>query len=334
MTAPADPTRAAGPGAGPEHTRLLTIVVPVYMNAASLPGLCDQIGALELPEGIACRVVFVVDGSPDRSAEVLESCLQSWNLPAKVVLLSRNFGSFAAIRAGLEHADGDYFAVIAADLQEPPSLIPAFVEQLCTGDVDLVLGRREGRADPRSSRLTADVFWRIYRRWVQPTMPPGGVDVFACNAAVRATILELEEANSSLVGQLLWIGYRRTTVGYERLPRAEGESAWTLAKKLRYLSDSVFSFTDLPIRFLLFVGLLGCFTVGVTAIVVATAWLLNVTDVPGYTPLMLAILLVGFVLILGLGIVGSYVWRTYENTKQRPLTITRAVRHFPGNGHA
>ena len=88
-------------------------------------------------------------------------------------------------------------------------------------------------------------------------MPLGGVDVFACNAAVRSSILELEEANSSLVGQLLWIGYRRTTVGYERLPRSEGKSAWTFAKKLRYLSDSIFSFTDLPIRFLLFVGILG-----------------------------------------------------------------------------
>ena len=315
--------------AASEPTRVLTVVVPVYKNAASIPSLCAQLGAVDLPTGIECRVVFVVDGSPDSSAEVLESCLQSWSLTATVVVLSRNFGSFAAIRAGLEHAEGDYFAVIAADLQEPPALIPAFVERLCAGDVDLVLGRREGRADPLSSRITAGVFWRIYRRWVQPSMPLGGVDVFACNAAVRTSILELEEANSSLVGQLLWIGYRRTTVGYERLPRSEGKSVWTVAKKLRYLSDSIFSFTDLPIRFLLFVGLIGCLAVGFAAVVVATTWALNLTDVPGYTPIMLAILLVGFVLILGLGVVGSYVWRTYENTKHRPLTIVQSVRRFP-----
>ncbi len=313
-----------------KHPQMLTIVVPVYKNAASIPSLCDQLGAIELPDGVSSRVVFVVDGSPDESARVLASCLESSKMRATVVVLSRNFGSFAAIRAGLEHAEGDYFAVISADLQEPPALIPAFVEQLCDGDIDLVLGRREGRADPLSSRLSAGLFWRVYRRWVQPSMPLGGVDVFACNAAVRATILDMEEANSSLVGQLLWIGYRRATVGYVRLARTEGKSSWTLSKKLRYLSDSVFSFTDLPIRFLLFTGLIGCLVVGMTAVAVAATWLLNLTDVPGYTPIMLAILFVGFVLILGLGIVGSYVWRTYENTKRRPLTIVQSVRTFPG----
>lgn len=321
--------RDARAGVAPDGRRTLTIVVPVYNNAPTIPRLCDQLAALELPAETECRVVFVVDGSPDRSAEVLTSCLETWDMPTTVVELSRNFGSFAAIRAGLEHAEGDYFAVISADLQEPPALIPAFVERLLVGDVDLVLGRREGRADARSSRLAAGLFWRIYRRWVQPSMPAGGVDVFACNAAVRESILELREANSSLVGQLLWIGYRRTTVGYERLARTDGASGWTFAKKARYLSDSVFSFTDLPIRFLLFVGVVGCSVVTAAALVVTAGWVLNVTEVPGYTPIMLAVLLVGFVLILGLGIVGSYVWRTYENTKARPLTITRTVRDFP-----
>lgn len=333
VTTPTGQAREGDADAVIKSEQVLTVVVPVYKNAASIPRLCEQLGAVELPNDLQCRVVFVVDGSPDRSAEILESCLESWELPATLVVLSRNFGSFAAIRAGLEHAEGDYFAVIAADLQEPPTLIPAFAERLCTGDVDLVLGSREGRADPLASRITAGVFWRLYRRWVQPSMPLGGVDVFACNVAVRSSILELEEANSSLVGQLLWVGYRRATVGYERLPRAEGKSAWTLAKKFRYLSDSVFSFTDLPIRFLLLVGLLGCFAVSGVALVVAATWWLNGTDVPGYTPIMLAVLLVGFVLILGLGIVGSYVWRAYENTKQRPLTITQSVRAFPGKRH-
>ena len=160
----------------------------------------------------------------------------------------------------------------------------------------------------------------------------GGVDVFACNAAVRETILQLHEANSSLVGQLLWIGFRRATIPYERLPRQEGKSAWTFSKKMRYLSDSVFSFTDLPIRFLLLVGSIGSALVAGTAVGVTIAWFADVIEVAGYTPIMLAILLVGFVLILGLGIVGSYVWRTYENSKQRPLTIVQTVREFPGTG--
>ncbi len=325
-------TSDALPGSGaPAGARsVVAVIVPVYNNAGSIPSLCEQLERVELPDESECRVTFVIDGSPDLSAEILEKLLESSELDATVVVLSRNFGSFAAIRAGLEHAEGDYFAVISADLQEPPSLIPGFIEQLHTGDFDLVFGYREGRADPFVSRIAAALFWRVYRRWVQPSMPLGGVDVFACNAAVRSSILLLEEANSSLIGQLLWLGYRRTTVGYQRLPRSEGKSAWTLAKKLRYLSDSVFSFTDLPIRFLLFSGLLGSLAVIATALVVAAAWWFDVTNVPGYTPIMLAVLLVGFVLILGLGIVGSYVWRAYENTKRRPLTVTHSVRHFPG----
>ena len=331
MTASPEPPRPLDLAPDTATDRRLTVIVPVYGNAATIPRLCEQLAGVELPTGVRCEVVFVVDGSPDRSAEILESCLETWALPARLVILSRNFGSFAAIRAGLEHADGDYFAVISADLQEPPALIPQFVERLCAGDVDLVLGRREGRADPLGSRISAGLFWRMYRRFVQPTMPLGGVDVFACNAAVRSSILELEESNSSLVGQLLWVGFRRTTVGYERLPRSEGTSGWTLAKKFRYLSDSIFSFTDLPIRFLLLVGTLGSLIVSLTAVVVGATWWLNGTHVPGYTPIMLAVLLVGFVLILALGIVGSYVWRTYENTKHRPLTIVQSVRDFPGS---
>ncbi len=323
-------TAAAPEEPGASHRRTVSVIVPVYRNEESIPRLCRALADLDLPPDVDCRAVFVVDGSPDRSADVLREELEQWSLPATLVVLARNFGSFAAIRAGLEHASGDYFAVIAADLQEPPSLIPAFVEQLGSGEVDLVLGRREGRADPLPTRMASSLFWRVYRRWVQPTMPPGGVDVFACNAAVRDTILGLEESNSSLVGQLLWVGYRRSTVGYERLPRQEGRSAWTLAKRFRYLSDSIFSFTDLPIRFLLGVGALGSAAVVIAALVVGVAWLGNGTSVPGYTPIMLAILLVGFILILALGIVGSYVWRTYENTKHRPLTIVQSVRDYPG----
>jgi glycosyltransferase involved in cell wall biosynthesis len=308
--------------------RVLSIIVPVYKNEASLPELLDRLGQLEFPPGIECRAVFVVDGSPDRSVQVLRERLAGWNRPATLVELSRNFGSFAAIRAGLEVAQGDYFAVMAADLQEPPELAVAFAEQLDSGEVDLVLGEREGRADPLGTRLSAGVFWWFYRRFVQSSMPPGGVDVFACNARVRDAILELHEANSSLVGLLLWVGFRRSTVGYQRLPRAEGKSSWTLAKKLRYMSDSIFSFTDLPVRMLLVAGFFGCVAVVAIAIAVLVSWAVGVVDVPGYTPIMLSILFVGGLLTFGLGIVGSYVWRTYDNTKRRPLTIEQSVEHY------
>jgi glycosyltransferase involved in cell wall biosynthesis len=324
MTETSEATTPGGP-------RIVSVIVPVYKNEASLGELLDRLAALALPVGVECRAVFVVDGSPDGSADLLRERLASWPVPATLVVLSRNFGSFAAIRAGLERAEGDYFAVMAADLQEPPELIPSFVEALDSDDFDLALGQREGRADPAFSRLSARAFWWFYRHLVQPTMPRGGVDVFACNRRVRDAILELRESNASLVGLLLWVGFRQTTVPYERLPRAEGKSAWTFRKKLRYMADSVFSFTDLPIYLLLFTGFVGSAIVTTAAIVVLVAWALGGVDVPGYTPIMLSILFVGALLTFGLGIVGSYVWRTYENTKRRPLTIEQAVTHYPGS---
>lgn len=314
-------------------SQTLSVVVPVYQNEATLEELVRRLEQLELPDGVVCEVVFVVDGSPDRSALALRSLLETSSLTSRLVVLSRNFGSFAAIRAGLEEADGEYFAVMAADLQEPPELVASFVEHLRSGEVDVVLGRREGRADPLLSRASSASFWRLYRRFVQPEMPPGGVDVFACSAGVRNAVLDLREANSSLVGLLMWVGFRRTTVGYQRLPRSDGrKSGWTLRKKLRYMSDSMFSFTDLPIHLLLFIGLFGCLAVSLAAIVVVVAWAMGLVEVAGYTPLMLAILFVGGMLTFGLGIVGSYVWRTYENTKQRPLAIRQSVEHFGSHG--
>lgn len=309
--------------------RVLSVVVPVYKNEGSLPALLDRLAALRFGPGVECRAVFVIDGSPDRSEELLRARLPGWPLASTLVVLSRNFGSFAAIRAGIEAADGDYCAVMAADLQEPFELLVDFLERLESGHVDLVLGERTGRADPLSSRATSRTFWRIYRRFVQPDMPPGGVDVFACNRAVRSAILELQEANSSLVGLLIWLGFRRATVGYERQERTEGTSGWTFARKVRYMADSIFSFTDLPIRLLLAVGVFGCVSVVAAAFAVLLAWAFSGIEVPGYTPLILSILFIGFLVTFSLGIVGSYVWRTYDNTKRRPLTIRRSTDHFP-----
>ncbi len=320
--------------AGPAHDglvtkRVLSIIVPVYCNEASIPRLLDRFAAIDFGDSIDCRMVFVVDGSPDASADVLRKRLDDFKFPATLVSLSRNFGSFPAIRAGLEHAAADYFAVVAADLQEPPELLLSFLDRLEGGDVDLVLGAREGRNDPPMTRLTAGVFWWLYRKFVQPTMPTGGADVFACNDTVRRAMLEMREANSSLIGQLLWVGFRQATVPYERLARTEGRSEWTLRKKLRYMSDSVFAFTDLPVRLLLFTGVFGCVTTVGLGLAVFVARLFDLIAVPGYAALMIAVLFVGALTTLSMGVVGSYVWRTFENTKRRPLTIEQSVERFP-----
>ncbi|HKJ35663.1 MAG TPA: glycosyltransferase, partial [Solirubrobacterales bacterium] len=254
---------------------------------------------------------------------------------ARLARHSRNFGSFAAIRTGLGAASGEYVAVMAADLQEPPSLIERFFEALEGGE-DIVVGTRTGRADPWPSRVSSRLFWALYRRFVWREMPVGGVDVFGCTREFANRLLELREANTSLVTLVLWLGYQRAEIPYERLPRAAGKSAWSFRRKLRYLSDSVYSFTDLPIRVLLFLGIFGVLSSILVATTVAVARLAGAIDVPGYAATVIVVALLGAINLFALGIIGAYVWRGYENTKGRPdavvmseVELTSADREAP-----
>lgn len=307
-----------------------SLVIPVYKNRESLPELLGQLRDLQRTLPGALETIFVVDGSPDDSHAWLRAELPRSGLTARLVLLSRNFGSFAAARAGLALGRGQYFAVIAADLQEPPELAAQFFAALDAGDTDLVVGTRKGRNDPLLSRALSAAFWFLYRKLIQPQLPPGGVDMFGCNRAFRDELVRLGEANTSLVALLFWLGYRRRTIDYTRLARRHGKSAWTLRRKLKYLSDSVFAFSDLPVRLLFFAGFLGLFISALLAIVVLLQRLTGAIELPGYTATVLVILFFGALNTFGLGIVGSYAWRAYENTKQRPGYLILLNEVFDG----
>ena len=201
-----------------------SLVIPVYKNADSIDQLVDAVAGIDDALSHELEVVFVVDSSPDQSFDRLAARLSQQRFRAKLLLLSRNFGSFAAIRTGLAAATGRYFAVMAADLQEPPRLILEFFSSLSREDVDVTLGVRTKRSDPWASRTAARLFWWTYRRFVQREVPAGGIDVFGCNLAFREHLLRLDETNSSLVGQIIWLGFRRKLVPYERLPRQRGEN--------------------------------------------------------------------------------------------------------------
>ncbi len=305
-----------------------SIVIPVYKNEENIPYL---LAALEKLNSCIDKleVVFVVDGSPDNSAQLLKNSLSSCGFFSQLLLLSRNFGSFAAIRVGLEAAKGECFAVMAADLQEPPELIQQFFSILQTEtDVDIVIAVRKKRSDPMMSRLASSLFWLCYRKMVMPEMPPGGVDIFGCNKIFRDNLLLLEESHSSLVGLVFWMGFTRKMVEYERQPRLHGKSTWTLAKKWNYLKDSIFSFTDRPVQFLSWIGLAGALISGCMGICVFIAKLLGWIQTPGYSATILTIIFFGTLNILGLGIVGTYAWRTYENTKKRPLSLVMRQTQF------
>lgn len=313
---------------------MLSIVIPVYRNEESIPDLIAALAAVahrvKHDFDYATEVVFVVDGSPDNSHSILEETLPSAPFASQLLQHSRNFGSFSAIRTGLQAASGNYFGVIAADLQEPPDLTLKFLEKLSVGQCDVVVGCRENRQDPLLSRSASNLFWMLYKKFVIREIPEKGVDVFGCNKAFRDQLVLLGEANTSLVGLIFWLGFRRSEVRYERQVRQHGKSAWTFKKKFNYLLDSIFSFTDLPIKLLGLFGLIGIFASVLLGVAVLLARVLGNIPVPGYTATVLTVIFFGGINSLGLSIVGAYAWRAFENTKSRPLAVVMGLQKFDG----
>jgi glycosyltransferase involved in cell wall biosynthesis len=314
---------------------MLSLVIPVYRNEASIPDLLVALEKLEAELGPAFEAVLVVDGSPDRSLELLRRALPEAGFRSQLLVLSRNFGSFAAIRAGLASGGGDLFAVMAADLQEPPELARSFRDVLESGQYDVVVGCRESRSDPLRDRAFSAMFWSLYRLLVQREVPRGGVDVFGCTRRFRDEILALRESNSTLVGLIFWLGFRRAEIRYQRRPRQHGRSAWSIRRKLRYLMDSCFAFSDLPLRLLSVVGMTGMALAFSLGLLVLLARITGHIEVPGYAATVLIVMFFGGLNSLGLGILGEYLWRAFENTKGRPGYVVFSRAEFFGRpaGH-
>lgn len=307
---------------------MLSLIVPVYRNEGSIPQLIEALDYLDSQMNGDFEAVLVVDGSPDRSLELLSELLSQARFRSQLLSLSRNFGSFSAIRAGLAQGEGELFAVMAADLQEPPELILNFREKLLSGQFDVVVGTRSGRNDPIRSRIASKIFWASYRLLVQSDVPPGGVDVFACTRDFKDQILALGEHNSTLVGLIFWLGFRRAEVSYSRRLRQHGKSGWSFSRRIRYLLDSTFAFSDLPIRMLSLAGVAGMMLSVLLSITVVLSKFFGSIAVPGYAATVLVIMFFGGLNSLGLGLIGEYLWRTFENTKNRSLYIVSQHRVF------
>jgi glycosyltransferase involved in cell wall biosynthesis len=297
---------------------MLSIVIPVFRNEKNIDRLVEELERINLLAPMPIEVVAVVDGSPDRSLELLQRALPGAAFSSVLVSLSRNFGAFNAVRCGLEQASGEYIAVLAADLQEPADLALTFLDILRRDQADIVFATHSSRDDPWFDEISSRVFWALYRRWVLPELPPGGVNAVGCTSMVRDRLLQLREPTTNLIALFFWLGFRRAFVAYERQPRRDGRSAWTLAKKLRYGFDSLFSFTDLPIRLLLLLGVVGTVTAVVFAALLLSASLAGRIAVPGYAPTVLIVTFFGSITSLGLGILGQYVWLILQTTRGRP----------------
>jgi glycosyltransferase involved in cell wall biosynthesis len=298
-----------------------SLVIPVFKSEENLADLFNSLDELSLLLKQNLEVVFVVDGSPDNSLAILLDQARNFTYPVQIIELSRNFGSFQAIRVGVESSKGEFIAVCSADMQEPLDLLVSFFSSLEANECDIALGTRKSRDDGWVSNFTSSLFWKTYKRFIMKDVPYGGVDVFACNTNFRQHLLALKETRSSLIAQIFWLGFRRKFVEYDRSKRSVGKSSWSRKKKIDYMLDSVYSFTDLPIRLVTMTGAIGSIGAILIGIVILVLRLLNYIAVPGYTPILLSVLFLGAINLLAIGIIGSYIWRTFENSKARPLAV-------------
>lgn len=312
----------------------LSVVVPVYFNQETLVDLHARISEQEkaLAGRADLEMVFVDDGSEDDSREILRT-LAAGDSRVRLVFLSRNFGSFTAILAGLNYATGDAIAIISADLQDPPEMIPKMFVKWENGD-KTVMAVRENRMDPWASRLFSKMAYVILRRMALPTMPKGGFDFVLIDRQVRDVLVRIGERNTSLMGLILWVGFQQSQIPYTRSERGGGSSRWTFGKKIKYLIDSLLAFSYLPIRFMSGIGVAIGGVGFVYAVILIVMRFFKAVEVPGWTALMVVTLVLFGFLFLSLGVIGEYLWRTLDESRSRPVFIVAETTGVPGSDSA
>jgi dolichol-phosphate mannosyltransferase len=298
----------------------LSIIIPVYYNEDNLVPLYDDIKKKVIDViDYEYEIVMVNDGSKDQSYQIMQQ-LAKKDKNIKIISLSRNFGSHAAILCGLERCTGDCAVVKAADLQEPTELILEMVESWRQGN-NVVLAVRDDRQEGKGQTLFANLYYWLTRKVALPNMPKGGFDVYLVDKKVIKVLLTLDERNSALTGQVLWSGFKTATVSYTRLAREIGTSKWTLKKKIRLVSDTLFSFSTIPITAVTFIGTISFLGSIAWALVVFICKLCNVISVEGWTMLFIFNLFSFGVIMLTLGILGEYLWRAFDASRNRPPYI-------------
>lgn len=314
-----------------ENTMKVSIIIPVYFNEDNLRPLYKDIKVNFIDKiDYDYEIVMVNDGSKDGSYEVMCE-LAGIDPNIKTISLSRNFGSHAACLCGLSNATGDCAVIKAADLQEPTELLIEMVDSWKSGN-NVVLACRKDREESLGIVGFANLYYWMVRKTSLPSMPKNGFDIYLLDRKVINVIEDLDEKNSAITGQILWSGFRTGVIYYTRKARKIGKSKWTLRKKIRLVSDTLFSFSTVPIRALEIVGVLS-FVVGVIwAIVVLIAKLGGNIPVSGFTTLFIFNLLSFGITMLSMGILGEYLWRTFDASRNRPPYIIEDDMCTKGGG--
>ena len=298
----------------------VSIVIPVYYNEGKLKPLYADLKEKFIEKiDFEYEIIMINDGSQDNSYSTMQD-LANQDKNIKIYSLSRNFGSHAAVLCGLSKATGDCAVIKAADLQEPTELLLEMIAEWKQG-YNVVLAVRKGRDEEKSKEFFANFYYWLVRKFALKQMPKQGFDVYLIDRKVINVLEELDEKNSALTGQILWSGFRTKHVYYRRLERKIGKSRWTLKKKIALVKDTLFSFTALPIFIVSIIGLFSFLGAIVWGICVLVGKLAGKIFVNGWTTLMIFNLLSFGIIMLTLGILGEYLWRTFDASRNRPLYI-------------
>lgn len=302
-----------------KNTVDFSIVMPVYFNEGSLFPTAEIFSKLLInrPDDLVGEVIFVDDGSLDHSLDELILIQSRFLYSIKVIKLTRNFGQGPATRAGFRHAQGRCVIVISADEQDPPELINDMLHGFFKEGYEVVICTRQDRDESFFRKMTSMIFYGLMKKLSFPTMPKGGFDYYLLGRRALYEILENNEYQPFIQGQIYWTGFNIKTIGYKRRSRKIGKSQFTFSKKLGLLLDGVLSFSFVPIRlaslFGVMVALLGfCY-----AALVFVGWFLHGNPVQGWAPLMIVILVLGGIQIITLGLIGEYLWRTLAQVRNR-----------------
>ncbi len=305
----------------------VSIIIPVYYNEDNLRPLYIDIKEKFIDKiDYEYEIVMVNDGSKDKSYKVMQELAEN-DSNIKIISLSRNFGSHAAILCGLSNCSGDCAIVKAADLQEPTELMLDMIEKWKSGS-NVVLAVREGREESKGQTFFANFYYKLVQKAALSNMPDKGFDVYLIDRKVITVLESLDEKNSALTGQILWSGFKTGIVYYTRKARKIGTSRWTLKKKIRLVSDTLFSFSTLPIRLLELVGVASFFIGIIWAIFVLISKLAGNIQISGFTTLFIFNLLSFGVTMISMGILGEYLWRTFDASRSRPPYIIEEGNHM------
>jgi len=307
-----------------QDKKLVSVIVPVFNEIDVIDACYERLTmVLELLDGVDFELVFVDDGSTDRShARLLE--LQVADKRLKIIRFSRNFGHQVAITAGIDEARGDAVVVIDADLQDPPEIIPDMIEKWQDG-YDVVYGvRRQRTGESRMKRATAAIFYRMLRWFTNIEIPVDVGDFRLISSRAAAQLRQLREKDRFVRGLVSWIGFPQTGVPYDREERHAGSTKYPYRKMLQFAVDGITSFSSMPLKLASWLGYLASLFAFLYLLSVFVQKMMGHT-VEGWATIMVAMLFLGGVQLICIGIIGEYIGRIFNETKSRPMYVIESI---------